>query len=436
MIDLSKLLKKHSKNEDNKRLFFNFIFLSILQGANYIFPLITFPYLVRVLGVEKFGLIAFANVTAAYFNILTDYGFNLTATREIAVYRYDKDKINEIYSSVMIVKTVLFFVSFLLLCTLVFSFKKFSKDWQVYFFAFGFVAGQYLFPVWFFQGKEKMKYVTFFNLLAKTIFTLAIFLFVKNRDHYLMVPFLNSVASITSGIVSQAMVFAIFKIKFKWQKVGTLMYYIKNAYYVFISNVAISLYTVSTTFILGLFTNNTFVGYYASADKIVQAVKSLMTPISQTLYPFMSKKVSESKDKSLNIIRKLLLIVSIFSFLCSICILIFSEEIVMIILGKEYLNSVLPLRIMSILPFIVALSNIFGLQVMLTFNRKKAFSNILILASVLNIICSFVFVPLLKHIGSAISVTIVETFVTLTMFTYLQLTGLPVIELKRSKINV
>ncbi len=413
---------------EKRRLFSNFISLSMLQVANYLLPLVTFPYLVRVLGVEKFGLLAFATATMAYFQILTDYGFNLSATREISIYRENREKLEEIFSSVMIIKIGLLTVSFILLLVLVSFFDKFRRDWEVFLLSFGMVVGQALFPVWFFQGMERMKYITVLNILAKLLFTVAIFIFVKERTDYWKVPLFNSLGFILAGILALRIVFKNFRISFIFPSIKAIKHQLVEGWHIFMSTVAISLYTVSNTFILGILTNNTIVGYYAAAERIIKAIQGLLSPVSQATYPYVSKLVHESKEMGIKFIRKLTLMIGSISFFLSLVLFIFADLIVKIFLGNQYLESIIVLRILSWLIFIIALSNIFGIQTMLPFSHKEAFSKILIGASIINILLAFILVPIYQHIGISIAVLISEIFVTLSMFVYLQNKGIKVLE--------
>ncbi len=423
------MLKKFkSLSGDKKRLVESFFSLSVLQGVNYLLPLITLPYLVRVLGPEKFGLIMFAQAFIMYFNILTDYGFSLSATREISIHRDDKEKVSKIFSSVMTIKFGLLILSFILMSIIVFSFEKFRQDWIIYYLTFGIVIGQAMFPVWFFLGMEKMKYITFLNVTAKLIFTISIFIFVHNVSDYIYVPLINSLGFLLAGVWALGVVIKNFNVDFKLVSIENIKYQLKEGWYIFISTVAISLYTVSNTFILGLFTNNTIVGYYSAAEKLMRAAQGLLTPISQSIYPYMSKLVNESKRKGIQFIRKTTYVIGSATFLLSLVIFMFADIIVEIILGNQYMESVTVLRILAFLPFLIGLSNIFGIQTMLTFNYKKAFSNILIAASIINIILSLLLIPQYKQIGTSFSVLISEVFVTLTMFVYLQIKGIRILE--------
>ena len=421
-----KNIVQNLRTEDGRRLFENFLSLSFLQGANYILPLITLPYLVRVLGPEKYGLIAFAQSFIQYFNILTDYGFNLSATREISIHRDNKEKVSEIFSSVMIIKFGLMIISLLILSFLVFTIPKFRNDWLVYFFTFGIIFGNVLFPIWFFQGMERMKYITILNIVAKGIFTICIFIFIRKMEDYLYVPLINSIGFLVAGGLSLRIVSKDFGIKFILPSFKAIKHQLKEGWHIFISTVAISLYTTSNTFILGLFTNNTIVGYYAAAEKIVKAIQGLLSPISQTVYPHISKLASESKERALNFIRKLVKIVGGISFVISFSIFIFADLIVNLILGSQYQQSIIVLRILAFLPFVIGLSNIFGIQTMLTFNLKQAFSKILISAGLLNIVLALILAPLYQHIGISITVLTTEIFVTLSMLFYLQKKGIKI----------
>ena len=132
-----KRIKSKFQSQDSKKISANFMYLSILQGMNLLLPLITFPYLVRVLGIERFGLIMFAQAFIVYFSMLADYGFNLSGIREVSSNRNNKNKLIKIFSSIMIARFVLVLIGLIFLTIVVFSFEKFSQNWELYYLTFG-----------------------------------------------------------------------------------------------------------------------------------------------------------------------------------------------------------------------------------------------------------------------------------------------------------
>ncbi|CAM3460427.1 flippase [Marinicrinis lubricantis] len=408
---------------DKKRLVQNFISLIFLQGTNYILPLLTLPYLVRVLGPGNYGLVAFGQAFITYFVMLTDYGFNLSATRMISIHREDKNKVSEIFSSVMVIKVSLMLLNFLVMISIVFSIDKFSSDAMLYILTYGLVLGNVLFPIWYFQGIENMKYITMLNIVSKFISTVLVFVVIRGEGDYIFVPLLNSIGVVFIGIVAIWIVLVRHKVKFQLPTRHQLVYQLKEGWHVFISQIAINLYTVSNTFILGLFASSTVVGYYASGEKVIKAIQGLITPITQTVYPYISKLAAQSYSRAFAFIKKVLFIVGSATFVGAFIVFVLAEPAVNIILGTEYKSSVVIIQILSFLPFIIGLSNIFGVQTMLTFGHKKAFSRILMGSGLFNIILAFTIVPYFEHIGTAISVLSTEIAVTVTMFIYLTIKG-------------
>jgi len=167
---------------------------------------------------------------------------------------------------------------------------------------------------------------------------------------------------------------------------------------------------------LGLFTNNTIVGYYSGAEKIIKAVQGLITPISQTIYPYLSKLATDSKEKALIFLKRLIKLVGIITFIISLLIFILAGPIVNIILGSKYQESILPLRILSFIPFIVVLSNVFAIQGLYNFGKQAIVSKYVVIIALLHLAYSYFFIHLYQAIGVAISWTITEILITITSF--------------------
>jgi len=145
-----------SFTRDKKALLSNFFSLSALQGVNMILPLVTLPYLVRVLGVETFGLLNFSLAIIMILNILVSFGFELSATREISIIDKNNTKeISLIFSAVMAAKVALAVISFVMLSLLIMLVDRFEEHYMLYLITFGLVIGNVLFPSWFFQGHGK-----------------------------------------------------------------------------------------------------------------------------------------------------------------------------------------------------------------------------------------------------------------------------------------
>lgn len=331
-----KKIKNKINTQEKKRLVSNFFSLSVLQVFTYILPLITLPYLVRVLGTEKFGLVMFAQAFIIFFHIFVDFGFSLSATREIAIHRDNKQKITEIFSAVMSIKVILIFISFIMLTLIVFFFDKFSNDWELYYLTFLWVIGQALFPIWYFQGIEKMKYITIVNIASRVIFTLLVFVVIQKESDYIYVPLVNGLGFIVGALISLWIVHKNFKQSFQFYNIEILKHYFLESAEFFWSRISLTLYTSSNAFVLGLFTNNTMVGYYSIAEKLYQAMQQIYQPIVQALYPYVAKHKNIKLFKkifTLSVLVNILVIILLYFIGQYVFDLLFTTNI-----GEESLN--------------------------------------------------------------------------------------------------
>lgn len=267
----------------------NFISLALLQGVNYLLPLLSFPFLFRVLGVERWGLVTFGYSLMQYFVMFTDFGFNLSATKYISEHRNDLQKINSYLNSAMIGRFILCGISLAILLALISYFDKFSTESIFYLLYFGIILGNVMFPMWFFQGMENMKYITVFNIVAKSLSFIPFFIFIRKPEDYIYVPIFYSIGFVLAGIVSLFIVY--FKMGMKWYftSISQISSSLKDSSAYFLARASTSLFTTSNSFLLGLVCGNTMVGYYSAAEKLYQAYNQLLSPFTGVLFPHIAK---------------------------------------------------------------------------------------------------------------------------------------------------
>jgi len=397
--------------------------LTGIQFVQYLLPLVTFPYLTRVLGPANFGRVAFALAFIGYFQILTDYGFNLSATREISINRDDLSQVSKIYSSVMVTKTLLMLLTFTLMLIIISSFGRFQGDPLLYIFTFGLVLGSVLFPVWFFQGVERMRYISMLRILSSIIYTTLIFLIVRGPQDYLYVPLINSIGFILVGVYSQHIVRKEFKVKFLRPTLQDIKRQLVEGWYLFISTLAVSLYTTSNRFILGLLVGNATLGYYAVAEDITRALQGLVSPIGQAIYPYFSRIQAEDRERAKSELKKMLIIIGILTFIFSILLVFAAPFIIKILAGPLYMESIHLLQVLVFIIFAIGVNNILGIQGLVSFGYKEKFTRIVLFAGILHLGLLIGLVLVMGSLGAAIAVVATEIFIGIIEYILLKRMG-------------
>ncbi len=414
--------KELLKQKDKKQIFSNFVSLSALNAFSFLFPLITVPYLTRVLEPEKFGIVSFALVVMQYFIILTSFGFAFSATQQISINRDNIKKVSEIFSAVISVKLLLTLLSAAILAILFITTEQFRTDKMVFICSFGIVLGDALLPLWLFQGMEKMKFMTLVNFISKLLFTLLIFVFVKTQQDYLLVPLFTAAGYFAAGLISFVIAFSIFKLKIILPNIKTIKEQISASWAIFISTLSINLYRNANTLLLGLLTGNyAIVGIYSSAEKIIKGLQSLVSPVSDALFPYLSRRLAGGNDsENTKFIFKLGKYYFVALLPISLLLIFFAYPIVELVLGTKFLDAVADAKIMSFVILFGGINYFLGILGMMNMGYKKKFMFYVIITGIISITSLFVFIPLWQDKGASAVMLISEAilFVLLLSFFY------------------
>lgn len=396
----------------HKTLLKNFSYLGLFQLLNITLPLITYPYLIRVLGGNNYGLIVFAQAIIGYFVTLVSFGFNLTATQQISLHRSDKNKVSEIVSSVFVIKGLLFLVSFFMLFLFLETGVIKEGENILYYLTLWLCFYEWLFPIWYFQGIEQMKFITVITFISRLVFLALLFLLVTKQSDFLRVPVIHGIGALISGAISLYIVFFRHKIRFTFQSPRVLFTYFRESIVVFVSNVSTKLYLSTNKVLIGAFVGLQAVAYYDLAEKIVTVLKTPQTILSQAVFPKISK------DRDLGFVRQLFTVSVWGNGIIFLCVLLFSKQIILVLGGEAMLPGLNALLILAITIPLVSMSNVFGIQVLIPFGYDKAFGRVIISSGMLYILLvAFIWIFFGISLNTISLVTVLtELFVTVYMY--------------------
>ncbi len=405
-----------AKPHERKTVLHNFASLSVLQAITYVLPILILPYLFRMIGPEKFGLIAFAQAFVQYFMILTDYGFSVSATKEISLCQHDRAEVSRVFSSVMTVKIILALVSLMLLGCAVYFIPKFRHDWMVYALSFGAVLGNTLFPVWFFQGTEKMKHIADLNIAGGVLTVIFILLSVHGPRDYLMVPLIASCVSLITGLWGQYIAFRHLGVSFRFPGHTSLRGQLTAGWDIFISVVAINAYTTTRIFAVGLLTNNTITGFYSIAEKLAGLCQTFpLASFSQALFPRLSKIFRKSKARAYEFMQRIQLITINISLICLPLIFVFARPIIKLIFGGNYPETVLSFRLLLASVLFIS-SNAFRVQFLLIAGKTHLYSRIHVVMAMIGLPVIFLLIDSFSYVGAAVATILIEAGIFLITY--------------------
>jgi PST family polysaccharide transporter len=396
------------KNQTTK----NFSALALVQVTNYLFPLITLPYVLNIVGTEKFGAVALAQAFFTYQIIMTDFSFNLTSSASISQSRNDLNLTSKIFSETITIKAIILILMMIVLQLLILTMPRFHEEKALFNLGFFLVIGQVILPTWFFQGVEKMQYLTYVNFIAKTVCLILIFVLIKTKNDYIYIIALNGIGNLLSGIICMVLLFTKFQIKYKFPVIADLKKQFEEGLNLLNSNILVNVYTNSNIIILSYFVNDNILGMYGVAEKIVQTIRSMLVVFYQATYPQVSRLKSEGIKKLNSYVRKtsgpflaLILFITLMTIL-------FAGPILHLLSGKANPEMIFYLRLFSIVPFIVAF-NIPANQTLLVYNERKRYFTIIFIGTVLNVGLNVLLSSYFFATGTITSIIITETFITL-----------------------
>ncbi len=367
----------------NKTIVSNFSYLSVVQIFNLIVPLIVYPYLINKLGSDTFGSVIFAQAIISYFVIFVNFGFNITGVSSISQNKEDTTKTSMIFSSIFFVKIALFIGCILMLIIGIYVFNIEQSEKTLLILTLWMCIYEIVLPVWYFQGIERMKYITFLTFISKMLYLILVFVFIHNSSDYIKVPILNGVSTIVSGGIAFYIIIFKHHIRIVIPKAIWVRQEIKQAFPIFISNISIQLYIASNKVIVGTFLGMKEVALYDLAEKVLAVLRIPQVIFTQTIFPKISR------EKNLKFIKKIFNISIIVSVLIFILGFLVADYIIDILGGTSFDQGKTVLRILLITIPITAMSNVFGVQVLVPFGFNKEFSKGIVVS------CLFYFTLLL-----------------------------------------
>ncbi len=391
------------------------LYIYLLQALNYGVPLLTLPYLLRVLGPQAYGSIALAQAVMGFALILTDYGFNLTAVRDISIARNDPLLVARVYWFTMATKVFLMACSVPALAALVLLVPQLRNEWPVFAACWTMVLGNVLFPQWYFQGVQRLREAVVMQVIARCAVTAAIFILVRSPADAVGAALLMSVAQVAAFLVAIAAGRVPSPKTFRRPSVTEVSGSLAASWHLIAGTMATTLYIQANPFVLGLLCGNRAVAFYSIGYSTVLAVYGICGPIAQSLFARASVLFAEEPGRAWQLVKRLAGWLLPVIAAVSLIIAIFAKEVALLLGGHAYADAASAVRIMAAAPFLMALATILGFIVMINVHLTRQLMRIYIAVGLLNVVLLPYLVLRDAAAGAAVALVVAETLGPIAM---------------------
>jgi len=413
-----------------KRFAVNVASLFSVQIANFLLPLLTVPYVVRIIGPANLGLLNFSQAYITYFSLLINYGFDMAAVRAIAANRDDKEATNKIFSQVMAGKTLLWVLSTVIFTIVTLSNPEFRQHAFLHVCTYLVCIGTVLSPFWIYQAMEDLGRVAIFNLAVKLIFSLSVLLLIRNAQDYFYQNLAISVSQIAVSVTALYVAMRRFGIKFTLPTRPELLNRFKEDRTIFFSSVMITIYASSNVFFLGLLAPAYNVGIYSAGTRLEGMAETFVgLALNQAFFPIVANAFGQGREQGLRMVRNTFFPLFILMSVVCVGLWVVAPLFIELLYGAKFLPSIAVLRVVCVLPLIIGMSNLLGMHTMLNLRMDKAFFMVTAIGSVIGVGLNILLINKFAQLGAAYALVITELYITLAMYIYLRYKGIEVVKL-------
>lgn len=398
------------------KVFKNGIWLTILQIVNTVMPIITIPYITRILGASEYGIFSIALNWILYFQVFVEFGFGLSGARKVALLKLNEQKkLNNIYNNIISSRIILLIISFVLLNVIAF-FSKFNiRVYISMIILFIMIFGTTFQLTWLFQGKQDMKFITIINVTSRLISFILIFILVKNSKHLYLYCLLYSITILISSFISNIIAYKKYDLKFKFSNLKNIKNEMDEGKYLFASSAMTKVFSGFGITVLGIISTTTITGIYSAIYKIPYVLTMIFSPVSQAIYPYVSSKFNSGVNNGLNTIKKICIPILLLFCVPAIIVILFSKLVVNFVFGYKYAiysSIVIPL----VLQFLFSIVNNFlGIQFLVASGYQKNYSKSLLIGCISIVLCNILFGKIFNIYGVAWAAFISEVILTFSL---------------------